>query len=337
MIRIKSIAFLISLLTILLAGCFKEDKRIAPYQRGDAKTDTIAMTKYYKYQVYFDLDILGTVSSNERSASDLAFETSPEGWQILLNTADFMNAADLGVIQFGIPQDTTGATWLFDKSDGNPDSTAIGVWFDISADGDTISNQHVYAINRGMDDLGKPLGFMQVIFDSLKNGTYYFRFAELFKDSIIYASVPKDPTVNYLYFSFNSEGSVQQLQPPKDTWDLLFTQYTTLLFTDLGEAYPYLVTGVLVNRNGMEVAKDTLNDFSTITFDMARQMIYSSNLDAIGYDWKYYNFEAGSYTVTPGITYVIRNRTGFYYKLRFIGFYNDVGQKGYPSIEYQQL
>ena len=87
----------------------------------------------------------------------------------------------------------------------------------------------------------------------------------------------------------------------------------------------------------MEVAKDTLNDFSTITFDMARQMIYSSNLDAIGYDWKYYNFEAGSYTVTPGITYVIRNRTGFYYKLRFIGFYNDVGQKGYPSIEYQQL
>ncbi|TSA26496.1 MAG: hypothetical protein D4R67_07710 [Bacteroidetes bacterium] len=61
------------------------------------------------------------------------------------------------------------------------------------------------------------------------------------------------------------------------------------MFTDLNEPYPYLVTGVLSNRNGVEVAKDTLNDFASITFDQARQMVYSTHLDAIGYDWKYYN------------------------------------------------
>mgnify|MGYP002629860506 CR=1 FL=1 len=337
MIRLKPLWTLSLLLTVLLAGCFKEDERVTPYPRGDAKSDTIAMTQTYKYQVYFDLDSIGEVSTNPKMESDLAFECSQAGWHILLNSASFMYAADLGVIPFGIPQDTVGVKWWFDSSDGNPDSTAIGVWFNITSDDDTISNQHVYVIKRGIDDVGKPLGFMQVIFDSLKNGSYYFRFAPMLGGAVVSAVVPKDRTVNYLNFSLNNEGSIQHLQPQKDTWDLLFTQYTTLLFTDLGEAYPYLVTGVLINRNGVEVATDTLNNFADITFDMAQQMIYSSNLDAIGYDWKYYNFEAGSYTVTLGLSYIVKNRNGYLYKLRFVGFYNDLGQKGYPAIEYQQL
>jgi len=337
MIRLNSVWSYFFFLTILLTGCFKEDDMVEPHPRGDAKSDTIAMTQTYKYQIYFNLDSIGAVSTNPKRESDLAFECSADGWHVLLNTANFMYAADLGAMPFGIPQDTIGLKWWFDRSDGNPDSTAIGIWFDVTSDGDTISNQHVYAINRGIDDAGNPLGYMQVIFDSLKNGNFYFRFAPLLGGVPLLAVVPKDPAVNYLYFSFDEGGAIRNLQPPKNNWDLLFTQYTTLLFTDLGEAYPYLVTGVLVNRNGVEVAKDTLNDFSTINFDMAQQMVYSSNLDAIGYDWKYYNFEAGSYTVTLGVSYVIRNHSGFYYKLRFVGFYNELGQKGYPAIEYQRL
>jgi len=337
MIRLKPIGILLAFLMVLLTGCFKEDEKVTPYPRGDAKSDTIAMTQTYLYQVYYDLDSAGVVSTNSKMESDLAFECSKDGWHVILNSADFMYAADLGTMPFGIPQDTVGAEWWFDRSDGNPDSTAIGKWFEITGNGDTISNQHVYAVNRGMDDLGNPLGFMQVIFDSLKHGTYYFRFAPLFGGEVASASVPKDPSVDYLCFSFSNHGTIRHLRPSNDKWDLLFTQYTTLLFTDLGEAYPYLVTGVLISRNGVIVAKDTLNDFSDITFEMAQQMDYSTSLDEIGWDWKYYNFEAGSYTVTLGISYVIRNRNGFYYKLRFVGFYNDLGQKGYPGIEFQKL
>ena len=201
MIRLKSIWPLFIFLMIFLTGCFKEDEKVVPYPRGDAKSDTIAMTQTYEYQVYYDLDSVGVISTNSKTESDLAFECSLEGWHVLLNTASFMYAADLGAVPFGIPQDTIGVTWWFDRSDGNPDSTAIGVWFDVTADGDSISNQHVYAINRGVDDVGKPLGFMQVIFDSLKNGKFYFRFAPLTGGTTVSAIIPKDPTVNYLYFS----------------------------------------------------------------------------------------------------------------------------------------
>lgn len=324
-------------LSFFLTGCFKEDEMVAPYPRGDARTDTIAMGQTYLFQVYYDLDSVGTVSSNLKTESDLAFECSPHGWRIRLNTASFMYAADLGTVPFGTRQDTSGLYWWFDRSDGNPDSTAIRTWFDVTADGDTVSNHHVYAINRGMDEAGDPRGFMQIIIDSLKNGTFYFRFAPLFGGDILAAEVTKEPEVNYLYYSFQDGGTIRHFQPPADQWDLLFTQYTTLLFTDLGEPYPYLVTGVLINSTGVSIAKDTLHDFASISYDMAQQMDYSAGLDAIGYDWKYYNFDAGSYTVTSGINYIVFNHTGFYYKLRFVGFYNDVGQKGYPSIEYQKL
>jgi len=321
----------------LLSSCFKDDDPVTPHPRGEERSDTVAMSSTYAWQVFFDLDSLGTVSTSHKSEGDLAFSRSPDGWHLLLNSANFMYADDLGEVPFGVPQDTSGARWWFDRSDGNPDSTAIGVWFEIEPNGDTISNRHVYVINRGIDELGNPLGYVQLSIDSLKNGNYYFRFAPLEGGSITPGFLSKDPSVNLLYFSFDEGGRIINKEPPKNTWDLMFTQYTTLLFTDLGEPYPYLVTGVLNSRDGIEIARDTLHSFSEIGLEMAMQAEFSANLDAIGYDWKYYNFETGSYTVDAGITYLIRNRNGFLYKLRFTGFYNAVGQKGYPSFDYQRL
>jgi len=325
------------ILALMVSGCFKEDQPVPKHPRGDVRSDTIEMSQTYKYQVYYELDSVGSLMTNDKKASDLGFECSPEGWHILLNTADFMVASDLGEVPFGVPQDTSLARWRFDRSDGNLDSTAVGTWYVVDERGDTVSNRHVYAINRGMDDQGKSLGYVQVIFDSLKRGTYYFRFALLSGGVEHRGTVIKDVSVNYLWFSLDNGGSVQTLEPDKSTWDILFTQYTTMLFTDLGEPYPYLVTGVLLNRTHTAAALDTLNNFDSLSYQIAQQVTYSENLDAIGYNWKYYNFEAGNYTVRMGVSYLIRNRLGNYYKLRFVGFYNNLGQKGFPAIEYQRL
>jgi hypothetical protein len=294
------------------------------------------MTDNYKNQVYFDLASGKAVSMNLKTESDLGFECSDSGCNVILNTSDFMKAIDLGAIPFGLPHDTTGMKMKFDKSDGNPDSLAFGQWFNATK-GDTLSLNHVYAISRGLDQDGNPLGLYQVIFDSLHKGTYYFRFALLTGQEVHSGSVTKDPSVNYLWYSLSSGGVVKPLEPPSTSYDLLFTQYTTLLFTSAGEAYPYLVTGVLLNRQSVQAAKDTIDNFSTFTLSMANSMTLSSALDEIGYDWKTFSFDAGSYTVRTNIFYVIRDKTGFLYKLRFIGFYNKKGEKGYPVIEYQSL
>ena len=330
------IGLLILVVVISVSSCFKEDEPITPHQSGSVETDTIPMTYNYRFQVYFRLDSGMVVSQNIKTESDLGFECSSGGWKIILNTADFMKAADLGIVPFGQAQDTAHVSWKFDKSDGNSDSLAIGTWYK-AVNGDTVSNNHVYAVDRGFDENANPLGIYQVIFDSLSSNKYYFRFAAIDGGPVSYGIVEKDGSVNYLYYSFTSGGSLKRLEPSKDQYELHFTQYTTLLYTDLGEAYPYLVTGVLTNRNKVAVAIDTIHEFSSITLAQISEMTFLNTLDAIGYEWKSYDFESGAYTVNNDKTYIIRSNSGLYYKLRFIGFYNDTGEKGYPVFEHQPL
>lgn len=328
------ILLILPLIAASLQSCFKKDKEIPAPVKGNVITDTIPMTDTYLYQVYFSLEAGNQVSSNTRTSSDLAFECSAEGYRIILNTSDFMRIADMGVREIGQAVDTAGAHWKFDKSDGNPDSTATGKWFTL-AGSDTLSNGHIWALDLGKDQLGNVLGMRQIRFDSLKLGIYYFSYCGIQGGAISRGSVRKDSTVNYLYFNLRT-GTVQNFEPFKQAWDLLFTQYTTLLFTDEGDPYPYLVTGVLSNRNGIQVSLDTTDSFSSMDLANARTRSYSAAMDAVGYDWKKYDFDAGSYTVRPGWFYLIRSR-GYYYKLRFTGYYNNKGEKGFPVIEFQRL
>jgi hypothetical protein len=327
--------FLLSVIVLSLQSCFKKDEMVPAHPRGDMKTDTIPMTENYLYQVYYSLDSGTIVSTNVKTLYDLGFECNQTGWHVILNTSNFMKVADLGVVPFGQSYDTTGLKLRFDKSDGNPDSTAIGKWFTV-AGSDTVSNNHVYAVSRGLNELGEPLGLFQVIFDSLKNNTFYFRYAPLHGGPGAAGVVSRQPGVNFIFFSLKT-GNVVPVEPPFQTYDLLFSQYTTMLFTDKGIPYPYLVTGVLLNRSRVEVAVDSTSDFFGITHDQAMAMTYSKALDAIGWEWKAYNFTTGVYTVLPNTSYVIHGISGAYFKLRFVAFYNHDGLKGYPMFEYEKL
>jgi hypothetical protein len=232
--------------------------------------------------------------------------------------------------------------WKYDVSSGNRDSTAIGNWVDFLPPDSAKSYSHeVYVIDRGYDELGNLRGLRKIVFQELVDSTYSFRYSNLDGTAENTFSIAKDPTVNYTFFSFDEGGKQLSLEPPRYDWDLLFTQYTTLLFTDEGDPYPYLVTGVLSNPMAIQIAKDTLYDFSSIDLDVAGNLFYSEAQDEIGYDWKDIvgDVTTGnvSYVVVEGLNYVVRDSEGYYYKLRFISFYNDSGDKGYPTFEYQRL
>lgn len=325
-----------------LTSCFKEDAKITPHDPGNVNTQTIELTKDYRYQVYYDLGLGRVVSTNLKKDWDLGFECSPDGWHIILNTSSFMVAAESGFTDFSLPIDTVGYKWNFDVSSGNPDSTAIGNWVEFhSPDSSKTYSNEVYVINRGYDEVGNLRGFRKIKFQGLENDTYTFQYANLDGTGENTFSITKDPTINYIYFSFDDGGKMVVLEPPKSDWDLVFTQYTTLLFTDAGEPYPYLVTGVLSNPSTIEVAVDTLYDFSSISLDIVDNLQYSARLDEIGYNWKDIVGDVStgnvSYVIVEGLNYIIRDWQGFYYKLRFIGFYNNSGDKGYPTFEYQKL
>jgi len=327
-----------AVLVFLFTSCFKDDERVTPHVPGNYVTNTIALTDNYKNQVYYSLFDSTAVITNHKDSWDLGFESSPKGWRVILNSSCFMKSTFISGQVFGFPVDTIGATWLYNPSNGSADSVAIGQWFTLSGD-DTLGNGRLVILDRGMDVLGNSRGFNQLVIDSLINGTYYFRLADYNGSNIESFAVDKQGGVNHVLFSiFNPIAKIQE--PANTSWDLQFTQYTTLLYTDVGDPYPYLVTGVVLNPLIVEVAVDSITLFADVDFEKAVAMTFTKQADRIGYDWKIYDFDAGTYTVDSDKIYIIRDTKGFLYKLRFIGFYKfntNRLEKGYPSFEYQKL
>ncbi len=335
--RWKSIIF-IMILPFVIVSCFKEDEKLPPLPPPPAGVvfDTAAMTPFYKNQIFYDFGTGNTVETILKTDWDLGFSCDTTGVRIILNTSNFMKIADANGQAFGAVIDTSGFDWRFDKSDGNPDSAAILNWLNISGS-DTLYSGHTFVVDRGMDEQGNLRGMRQLVFDSLKGNTYYFRFSNYNGSGIKSFSITKQAGVNYTYFSFAGSGLAKPLEPPKESWDIQFTQYTTLLYTAEGAAYPYLVTGVLLNPYKVKSAVEPVKSFESITLIDAESLQFSSALDGIGYDWKYYSFETGNYTVVTNKTFIIRDFEGSYFKLRFVSFYNQLGEKGYPVFEFQKL
>jgi hypothetical protein len=342
--KIFSLASVISII-LLLTSCFKEDDKIAPHDPGNVLTDSVRIARNgeYIYQSYYDLGSKSIVSTNLKNTWDLGFECSAKGTKIILNSSNFMLAAESGSTDFNAPVDTVGYKWKFDASSGNQDTVAFGGWVGYS-DPDSVKmySNMVFVVDRGYDAAGNLRGLKKVVFQEVTDTSYSFRFAGLDGSDEHSFILKKDPAVNYMCFSFDGGGQQLDLEPPAQDWDLLFTQYTTLLYTNEGDPYPYLLTGILSNPSGVVVAQDTLYDFASIDLNIARGLDYSQALDEVGYDWKDVVGDVSSgnvtYVIVEGRNYVIRDMQGFFYKLRFISYYSlDNGDKGVPTFEYQKL
>ena len=169
--------------------------------------------------------------------------------------------------------------------------------------------------------------------DSVTSEYYKITYANLDNSEYNSLEIYKDPAVNFTSFSF-TQNNIVNIQPPSDDWDLVFSQYTHLFNNP--DIPAYLVTGVISNYQVL-IAEDTSYNFEEITYNMINNLSFSSNCDIIGYDWKEYNLETGSFSINSNINYVIKDRQQRYFKLRFIDFYNELGEKGYPKFELQEL
>ena len=318
------------LLILTVHSCFKEEEKVLPHEQGDLTEGQVAMGAYYGTQVFFDLNSNAVVSSNALIDWDLSFESANGGWIIYLNTAKFMLAGNSFDTLFNADLNAEELNMKFDKSDGNRDSTAIGPWFEISEDS-AWSHRYVYLVDRGGDEQGTPQGLKKVRFD-ISGDAYVVHYSNTDNSQDTTVIIDRDPVDERIYFSFDN--GIMDIAPEPDRWSLFFTRYTTMLVTDDGEDYPYLVAGVLLNPDGVEAALDTIIPFMDLNSDDITTLQFTTRADMIGYDWKDYDFDAGLYTIVPGMNYVIRDRDGYFYKLRFVDFYNDQGVKGYPKFEF---
>lgn len=316
------------IILILSAFCFSacqpEELPAPKHNQSAALVNEADMGEQYEYQVFYSLRQNAVISKNLKTDWDIAFQNSDDGFHVILNSAKFMATFNTHNTQMQSVTDTPGFGngLTYDKSDGDLDSTAIGDW---------RSEKPVYLINRGSDGNGHALGFVKLQINAVDANGYDISFQNLSGGPVNTNHIAKEANHAYTYFSFDDGGKTVSIAPPDNEWDLCFTQFTVKI------PIPYLVTGVLLNPYQTVAAMDSSVSFDKIDIAFAQQKTLSDSEDVIGYEWKYYDFDAGTYTVDPNMNYIIKTQDGAFYKLHFIDFYNSQGIKGYPKWEFSKL
>ncbi len=322
--------FALFFLCMMLSSCFKEKPIKQPYIITNA-VYVADMGMNYTKQIYFNMETGRFVDSNSKYDYDMAFDCgfTYNAW---VNGANLSLVSRTGKTSL---QDVTMADtihgWHVELGSGIPDSNAIGQW-----QTNLVSNQQVYIINRGIDSVGHSLGFIKMQMGDFSTGSnsYVVTFCNMDNSNLHTVSVPKQPSKNLVFLSFNNNGVVHDFEPVNTNWDFIFTQYS--VWFGPPNNIPYKVTGLLTNPN-MTYAyfMDSTSNFDSITLKSVQQAKFTTTRDNVGYTWKRFNGVA--YTELTSYNYIIKSGNDQYYKMRFLDFYNASGIKGYPKFQYYLL
>lgn len=327
--RIKHSALQLFSLTLMLgffASCEKPEDPITP---ATVQAQTAILGDAYQYQEYYNILTNQFVLNQEHFDWDLSFESAENGKFIFLNSSNFIFVRNAGKVAFETVTDTNYTSdWAYDFPTGETHRTAFGHWFNA----DKTSKNNVYIVDQGKDINGLDIGYFKMQILNVNNTEYIIRTARLDNSEDQTITISKNPDKRWVQYKFG-ENTKAEKEPDSENWHLLFSQYTDYDITDLGDTISYLVRGALLNQNNIEVVLVDNVPFQNIDINLVPQLEFSSHFNAIGYDWKYFSFDIGIYTVKDGMSYVIKEKNGTYFKLRFLGFYDDNGDKGYPSFE----
>jgi hypothetical protein len=309
-------------LTLFLFSCEKAEIPKPKLAVSGASIFTVSTGSDYRNQLFYDLENQQIVSSNDRAIWDLAFEADEAGFRILLNGSKLTKVAKTSATSMEAVTSSAGAIWLYDAPSGNLDSTAFADW---------RTSDQVYLLDLGMSVLGVELGQKKMKVLSVNESEYQIEFADLNGSNYKTASISKNTAASFVYFSLKTN-QVVSVEPDKSKWDLCFTSYTHVY----PDGMPYIVAGVLSNRNQVRIAAIS-KSFADIHFADYLASNFTNAINVIGFDWKAYNFDTAIYAVDPTKSFIVKSVSGRVFKLHFVDYYDGFGQKGAPTVELEEL
>ncbi len=317
---------LILVFAAVSCSCEKKELPAPAFDRGDLITSQVDMGATYKSQIWFSLRENRIISANVRTDWDLAFEATAGGNHIMLNGSKGMKVYKTPHTDLSQVTDTAGleANSRIDAPSGKLDSTAFEGWENPNT---------VYIINRGYSEAGVYQGSYKLKIVSVNTGSYSFEYGDVFSSQITQGTVTKHPDYNFVMFSFTT-GHEAYIEPKKTDYDLCFTVYTHF-FTNPFQYYQ--VNGVLHNPYKTRVVNIRDKAFTDIVIGDTLGRSFSTDRNAIGYEWKSFSLNTNLFTIDPAHCYILQDSKGYFYKLHFIDFYTTAGIKGAPKFEFKKL
>lgn len=312
--------------SLVMLGCLPEDERVEPFDRGDLDLAQVEMGVRYSQHLFFDLSEGKVTGKALRTSWDVGISFVAGEEAISLNTANFQEVAFSGESDFSKVSGQTRLDFHREYADAPLPQLRKS----------NLMSGEVFVLALGTSPSGVLLDTVKCQVAAWEAGKISLHWAPLEANNFFISEVEASPAHNLQYFSFSEGGKTMAVAPPDTDWDLWFTTYTLALEAD-GEVVPYLVNGVLTNPLNKGVGRLDSLTFADIDALDASAVALSDSITAIGYSWKEFDFGTGTYSISSNFHYIVQDQTGFWFKLRFVDFYNDAGDKGHPSFEFQLL
>lgn len=325
---------ILSVFVVLLSSCWKDEEPYILPAPSEAIQQDVSFGPTYNKMIYFNVHTQDFLV-RDIASWDLSFQAGEKDFHVFLNTGNLMLVHETNLTDFNATYTLVdGLEWRFDLPNGDLDSTAIGEWWNGT---DGSSKKLVYVIDMGITyTQGNRYKKFQI--EKADETGYWINTGDL-NDANSNSSffIPKADKRNLSHFNITTGNIITDMEPENDNWDLWFTSYNHIFHDQGPKPVPYQVRGALQNPNGVLVYEERTKSFEEIDLDYAGTVQMSSDADVVGYDWKAYDQTAGRYTVDNTVTYIIKTVSGYYYKLRFIDYYDINGLVGTPTFDIQRL
>lgn len=324
----KRLPYLLLLLLIVASGCRKEEDALEAELIEEIDLNDLYGNRFaalsigsdYQYQAYFSLADNQLVGSYDKFSWDIAI-TNEAPARVVLNSSIINLRVAKSDEAWDIPLNAAGHSYTYDRPERYDDYLAIGEDY-----------EGVWILDRGVTGAGVARGHKKFMV-AVDDDSYTVTVANLDGSDEVSYQASVDPQYNHTSFSFDN--GVVNVEPPKTTWDLLFTSYLFVFDPD-GSPNPYQVTGTLINPHQTRAHLLDDTDYTTFTPGPEHTSALSSAADAIGYDWKIFDFDLG-FIVVPNRVYYIQTQHDRAYALQFTAFLDANGVRGNPEFTFRLL
>jgi len=307
---------------IFFSGCLEHEIPIPPHPPGEVELSVVTIGSDYGTQIYYSLSSKEVVASNENNDWDIAFSCSEASRIARLNSSKFMSVANTTFMNFS---EDLSDEYLNSLGFVHEYESGLEAEFSI---GDIGYGSNLLILNLGYDIDDNELGHYRLMVDSVDIDGYYIRYSDLEMtfDSVVY--VTRNAEREWIHFSMLNH-EVLELEPEIGEWDLLFTRYTVLIDKETN----YQVVGILSPRFGTQVSENSQYSFEEVGNADWDTLAFTGLWNEIGYDWKVYDMDEGEYTVDTERSFAIICPDGREFVIRFIDFYDDMGNLGTITFE----
>ncbi len=314
-----------ALLLLMLSACMRPEKPWPRPTGTDMATLVANLGTEYDTIAFLSLS-QGLVHKVPRTAWDLEIYSTESGYQVWTNAALYAFA---GVLD--------SATWA-----GTTDPSLIRSWQCDLPDRAALPPL----------SYGESLTF---VLDRDRGGIFYTNPAQRYQKIQLKATpeglelrtytmtgtplgewtLSRTPQPHYIFL--DKPGQTIPILPPWEV-ELILTRYVHYYPNQPEQFRYYPVVGALLPMGRRAaVVKASEISFEDFTYASLSQVQWATRQDAIGYDWKQYDFDTGTYVIDFSRYYLLEVGLEAYYKMQFVDFYDEAGRKGCVKIRYSGL